>query len=76
MFLDKQIRARCIKQLFLGPLNYTKPKHRDAFKEYVGLIGLHLQRSGFLAERSNFINQDVLARLFVACGAISAMRQT
>ncbi|WP_431674491.1 TniB family NTP-binding protein [Rhizobium leguminosarum] len=68
VFLDKQIRARCIKQLFLGPLNFKNPKHRDAFNEFVGLIGLHLQRSGLLAERSNFINKDVAARLFVASG--------
>jgi hypothetical protein len=68
VFLDKQIRARCIKQLFLGPLNYKKPKHREAFGEFVGLIGLHLQRSGLLAERSNFISKDVSTRLFIACG--------
>jgi hypothetical protein len=67
VFLDKQIRARCIRQLFLGPLNYKKPKHREAFGEFVGLIGLHLQRSGLLAERSNFVSKDVSARLFVAC---------
>ncbi|MBB2713981.1 ATP-binding protein [Rhizobium sophoriradicis] len=68
VFLDKQIRARCLKQLFLGPLNFRNPKHRNAFGEFVGLIGLHLQRSGLLAERSNFISKEVSARLFVACG--------
>ncbi|NTI16095.1 AAA family ATPase [Agrobacterium rhizogenes] len=68
VFLDKQIRARCAKQLFIGPLNFKNPTHRKAFEDYVGLLGLHLAASGLFKKRSNFVNEEVCPRLFIACG--------
>lgn len=65
---DRQIRARCSEQLFLGPLIYKNPEHRRTFKDFCGLIGLNLQRSELFPERSNFIGGETLAQLFVACG--------
>ncbi|MFC0481126.1 ATP-binding protein [Gellertiella hungarica] len=65
---EPQIRARCIEELFLGPLSFRKPEHHTAFKEYCGLFGLMLQRCGLFPERSNFIGDRTLACIYIACG--------
>lgn len=68
VFSDKQISARCPERLFIGQLSWKNTEHRKCFQEYCGLIGLELQRHGFLPNRSNFIEKNTLACLFVAAG--------
>ncbi|ANP86051.1 TniB family NTP-binding protein [Rhizobium leguminosarum] len=65
---DFQIRARCVKSLFLGPLVYGNTEHRRAFTEYCGMLGINLMRSGLFSERSNFLEDDIVPRLFEAAG--------
>ncbi|WP_027684266.1 TniB family NTP-binding protein [Rhizobium leguminosarum] len=68
VYSDSHISARCPDRLFIGPLNRKDPKHYKCFKDYCGLIGLELQKFGFFPKRSNFIQKDTLACLFVAAG--------
>jgi hypothetical protein len=65
---DGQIRARCSKSLFIGPLDYRNPEHRKTFSEFCGVLGINLMRYNLFPQRSNFLEKDILPRLFTACG--------
>lgn len=68
VFSDMQIRSRCRKRLFIGPLVLTKKDHYRAYREYCGLLGLELVKLGLLTKRSIFIQKDTLICLFQASG--------
>jgi len=68
VFSDRQIRDRCVKQLFIGPLSAAKPGHFEDYTEFCGLLGLELKRLGIFPERSNFIEKRTVAALFEASG--------
>ncbi len=68
VFSDLQIRNRCVKQLFLGPLVSGDTKHLESYREFCGLLGLELKRLGIFRERSNFLHPKTVAALFEASG--------
>ncbi|MBY3568952.1 TniB family NTP-binding protein [Rhizobium laguerreae] len=68
VFSDLQIRDRCVKQLFLGPLLSGNAKHYESYKEFCGLLGLELKRLGIFPDRSNFLHPRTVAALFEASG--------
>ncbi len=68
VFSDPQIRDRCVKQLFIGPLNSGKPDQYLDYSDFVGRLGLELKRLGIFPERSNFMDKRTVAALFEASG--------
>lgn len=68
VFSDRQIKDRCAKRLFVGPLKSDEKKHYESYREFCGLLGLELKRLGIFPERSNFLHPLTVAALFEASG--------
>lgn len=75
LFDDIQLALRCYEEIDFGQLDWEDSEERKVFTDFIGRLGLLLQKRGLFRQRADFLQGDIpaclhtasLGRLGVAC---------
>lgn len=68
IFNDIQLASRCYKELDFKALDIANNSEKNVFFDYVGRLGLKLQRHGLFEESTNLLLGDIPAHLHTCAG--------
>ena len=79
LFDDIQLALRCYDEIDFGELDWEDNEERQVFTDFVGRLGLLLEKRGLFVQRADFLHGDVpaclhaasLGRLGIACKIVA-----